>query len=52
MKLVLINSFGPMGSTSLAAIVEKFGFQNIPLRKINLNETVLEDSFVNKKNVR
>ena len=49
MKLVLINSFGPMGSTSIAAIIEKFGFQNIPLRKINLTESVIEDTNKNKK---
>lgn len=38
-----------MGSTSVAAIIEKFGFQNMPLRKINLTEAVIEDSLKNKK---
>jgi hypothetical protein len=40
-RIVLINSFGPMGSTPCAAIVEKFGYINIPLRKLGLNEYLM-----------
>lgn len=48
MKLVIINSFGPMGSTTLASIIEKFGFQNIPLRKIFLTENVVLETNENR----
>ena len=41
MRLILINSLGPMGSSVVAAIVEKFGYINLPLRKRKLNEYVL-----------
>ncbi len=37
-KLLVINSFGPMGSTLLAGLTEKLGFTNIPLRKLRLNQ--------------
>ena len=36
-KLLVINSFGPMGSTLLAGLCEKFGFSNVPLRKLGLH---------------
>lgn len=37
-ELVVINSTGPMGSTVLGAIVEKFSYLNVPLRKLGLHE--------------
>ena len=40
-KIVVINSFGPMGSTVCASIIEKFGYLNIPLRKLGLHEYLL-----------
>lgn len=40
-KIILINSFGPMGSSLLAAIVEKFGYGNTPVRKLKLNQYLL-----------
>lgn len=36
-KLLVINSFGPMGSTLLSGLCEKLGFTNIPLRKLGLH---------------
>ena len=32
MKLVVINSFGPMGASLLASLVEKWGYSNFPMR--------------------
>lgn len=40
-RLVVINSFGPMGSTLLAGLIEKFGFSNIPLRKLKLHQYMM-----------
>ena len=40
-KIILINSFGPMGSSLLAAIVEKFNYGNTPVRKLKLNQYLL-----------
>jgi len=37
-KLVLVNSTGPMGSSVISAIVEKFGYLNIPVRNLGLEE--------------
>ena len=38
MQVVIINSTGPMGSTSVGSIIEKFDYINIPLRKLGLHE--------------
>lgn len=40
-KIVVINSYGPMGSSLLASIIEKFGFGNTPVRKLGLNEYLM-----------
>ncbi len=37
MKLIVINSAGPMGSTVLGSIVEKLGYLNLPARKRDLH---------------
>jgi len=37
MKLVVINSAGPMGSTVLGSILEKLGYLNLPARKRDLH---------------
>ena len=41
MKVVVINSIGPMASTVVGSIVEKFGYLNIPVRKIGLHEYLM-----------
>ena len=38
MEIVVISSYGPMGSSCVAAILEKFGYLNLPIRKIGLSE--------------
>lgn len=38
MKLIVINSAGPMGSTVLGALIEQFGYQNLPARKRGLHD--------------
>jgi len=38
MDIVVINSFGPMGSTVLSSILEKYGFLNLPIRKLGLSD--------------
>ena len=38
LKLVVVNSSGPMGSTVIGAIVEKFGYLNVPVRKLGLHD--------------
>jgi hypothetical protein len=37
-EVVIINSTGPMGSTVIGSIIEKFDYINIPLRKLELHE--------------
>ncbi len=46
-KLLVINSFGPMASTSLSGLMEKFGFTNIPARKLGLHEYLLGITDIN-----
>lgn len=36
-RLLVLNSFGPMGSTLLAGLIEKFGYGNTPVRKLGLH---------------
>lgn len=38
MKIVLVNSTGPMASSVVSAIVEKFGYLNIPIRDIGVHD--------------
>ncbi|MCK5285428.1 MAG: hypothetical protein KAJ86_07585 [Alphaproteobacteria bacterium] len=40
-KLLVLNSFGPMGSTLLAGLIEKFGFGNVPFRKTGLHRYLM-----------
>lgn len=40
-KFILIYSDGPMGSTSLGSLFEKYGFLNLPFRKFFLSEYVM-----------
>lgn len=54
MKLVVVNSTGPMGSSVVAAIVEKFNYINIPVRKLGVDEILtgensLHDGMLEKK---
>ena len=37
-SLVVINSSGPMRSSLLVSLVEKWGYLNIPLRQTGLTE--------------
>ncbi len=41
MKLILVNTVGPMGCNSVCPIIEKFGYINLPVRKRKLTEYVL-----------
>ena len=40
MRLIVINSVGPMGSSGLSALLEKYGYVNLPLRKTHISEYV------------
>lgn len=55
MKLVVINSTGPMGSTVVSAIVEKFGYLNLPIRDLGMHEYLMGKREINddfmKRNV-
>ena len=42
MRLILINSFGPMASSVIASILEKFGYLNLPLRKRDIHEYLIK----------
>tara|TARA_X000000950_G_C13875916_1_gene644823 strand:+ start:111 stop:1058 length:948 start_codon:yes stop_codon:yes gene_type:complete len=51
MKLIVINSFGPMGSTLVSGLLEHYGFLNFPLRKLGLHDYLtkkrkLNDNFL------
>ena len=57
MRLILINSFGPMGSTVVASILEKFGYLNLPIRKRNfheylINKRILSDPYFKNETIR
>lgn len=57
MRLVLINSFGPMGSSVVASIIEKLGYINLPIRKRNfheylLNKRSLSDPYFKNETIR
>ena len=41
MEIVIINSLGPMASTVIASILEKFDYLNVPVRKLYLSEYLL-----------
>ena len=41
MELVVINSYGPMGTSVVGSILEKFGYINLPIRKRKLEDYVL-----------
>ena len=41
MQIIVIYSDGPMGSSCLGAIIEKYGFINLPFRKYFLIEYVM-----------
>ncbi len=50
MKLVIVNSNGPMGSSLVSALVEKFGYLNVPLRDLGIHDYLIgaktiEDDF-------
>ena len=40
-KFIIIYSDGPMGSTCLGSLIEKYGFLNFPFRKFFLSEYVM-----------
>ena len=48
MKIVVINSTGPMGSSVVGAIVEKFGYLNAPIRNLGLNRYLISKKQVDK----
>lgn len=41
MELIVINSYGPMGTSVVGSILEKFGYINLPIRKRKLEDYVL-----------
>lgn len=45
--LIVLNSCGPMGSTLLAGLIEKFGFFNVPLRKLGLHQYLMNEIDLN-----
>ncbi len=54
MKIVVVNSIGPMASTVVGSILEKFGYLNIPVRKLGLHEYLIgfrkiDDDFLIKR---
>lgn len=54
MEIVVINSFGPMGSSVVGAMVEKIGGLNIPVRKLGLHDYImgnrsLSDNYILKR---
>ena len=41
MEIVVISSLGPMASTNISALLEKFGYLNVPVRKLELTKYLL-----------
>ena len=56
MEIAVISSLGPMASTNIAALLEKFGFLNIPVRKLELSKYLLNkidiDNLLMKERIR
>jgi hypothetical protein len=52
MKLIVINSAGPMGSTVLGALIEQFGYQNLPARKRGLHDYLMGERSVEDNHLR
>ncbi len=52
MKLIVINSAGPMGSTALGALIEQFGYQNLPARKWGLHDYLMGKRSIEDKYLR
>lgn len=46
-RLIVLNSFGPMGSTLLAGLLEKLGFGNVPFRKNGLHQYLMGEVSLN-----
>jgi hypothetical protein len=46
-SIVLVNSIGPMGSMLVAALVEKMGFLNLPIRQMGTTEILLGEAELN-----
>lgn len=49
MKFVIIYSDGPMGSSVLAALIEKYGFINLPFRKFFLSDYLMGEKSLEDK---
>ena len=46
-KILIINSFGPMGSTLLSGLCEKLGYGNVPVRKTGLHRYLMGEEDLN-----
>jgi hypothetical protein len=46
-RLVVVNSFGPMGSTLLSSLLEKLQFTNVPMRKYGLHRYLMDEKNLN-----
>jgi len=51
-NIVLVNSTGPMGSMLVAALVEKMGFLNLPIRQMGTTEILLGKVDLNDDRVK
>ena len=42
MKLIVLNSVGPMATSLVASIIEKYGYINLPIRKRQIHQYLLK----------
>jgi hypothetical protein len=54
LDLVIINSSGPMGASTLSSVLEKWEYLNIPLKRLGLNDYLLgkrkiEDPYIKQR---
>ena len=57
MELIVVNSLGPMGSSLVSSVLEKFGYINLPIRKRKLEEYILDnrkisDNYFKKRTIQ
>lgn len=47
MKLIVLNSVGPMATSLVASIIEKYGYINLPIRKRQIHQYLLKKNNLN-----
>ena len=52
MRLVLVNSTGPMGSSVVSAVIEHLGYSSIPVRDLGIHDYLMGEPEMNLDVIR